>query len=312
MGVAYTDVPDDAPEELLRRADAAMYSAKDRGGNRVEVFDEELRRKVNLRLQHESEVRIALRRDEFLLHYQAEIDIETNQVVGAEALLRWNHPERGLLAASQFIDVVEETGSILEVGPWVLREACQQLREWTTNYSDIPLVVRVNLSARQINQPDLVPMVVQTIEDSSIDPSMLCLEITETTLMADPDLSLDVLQKLRNLGVELAVDDFGTGYSSLAYLKRFPVTVLKIDRSFVDGLGHDPDDTAIATAIVSLAKALGLGVTAEGVETNEQLEALRALGCRRVQGYLLARPEPADELAARLLLPRTTRSGHTR
>ncbi|MBI2704432.1 MAG: EAL domain-containing protein [Actinobacteria bacterium] len=300
VGVAYTTGGQHDAEELLRQADAAMYAAKERGRNRIEVFDDDLRDRVNRRLKDENDLRRALGNGELTVHYQPEIDIETGSVVAAEALVRWQHPDNGLRTASEFIGVAEETAAILDIGPFVLREACQQLGRWCAARPGLSITMRVNLSARQLTQPDLVPLVVEVIDETGIDPASLCLEITETTLMADPEVSLDVLRSLRGLGVQLAVDDFGTGYSSLSYLKQFPVTVLKIDRSFVDGLGRDPDDTAIVAAIVSLAKALRIGVTAEGVETQQQLDELRRLGCRRVQGYLLARPAPAADVFARL------------
>ena len=219
--------------------------------------------------------------------------LDTGVMVGAEALARWHHPVAGLLEAGAFIELAEDSGLILDLGEWVLNEACRQAGEWHRERPDFPLTIRVNLSARQIAQPHLVDQVVAAMAAGGIEPSSLCLEITETALMSDPAAGLRVLQDLRSLGVELAIDDFGTGYSSLSYLKRFPVDVLKIDRSFVDGLGDDPEDTAIVTAIISLARALGLRVVAEGVETRRQLDELRRLGCDRGQGFMFARPRPA-------------------
>ena len=299
-GIAFTADARETADDLLRHADAAMYAAKELGRDRIEVFDETLRLKVRRRLQDEIELRHAIENGELVVHYQPEIEIPSGHVLGAEALVRWQHPTRGLLAAAEFIDLAEETGLILDIGEWVLRQACAQQVAWHTVFPDHRMLVRVNLSARQIGQPNLLAQVVTILEETGIDPGQLCLEITETTVMADAEASLEVLEKLRGLGVELAIDDFGTGYSSLSYLKRFPVHVLKIDRSFVDGLGHDPDDTAIVQAIMVLASSLGLRVTAEGVETDTQLAELVRLGCDRVQGYLFARPEPAAELSLHL------------
>jgi diguanylate cyclase (GGDEF)-like protein/PAS domain S-box-containing protein len=295
VGVGFTDDPSTAAEDLLRDADAAMYVAKARGRDRVEIFDEALRTQMRERLRWENELRRAITDARLEVHYQPEFVLDTSEVVGAEALVRWHHPQRGLLAAAEFIEIAEETGVILEIGSWVLGEACHQLGSWLRTHPERELVMRVNLSARQVAQPDLVPVVVEAVERSSIPPSALCLEITETTLMADAEVSLAVLEKLRGLGVTLAIDDFGTGYSSLSYLKRFPVSVVKIDRSFVGGVGSDQDDTAIVSAIVGMAHSLGLGVTAEGVETQVQVDELLRLGCTHAQGFLLGRPVPAGE-----------------
>jgi len=300
VGVAYTADPDEKSDDLLRHADAAMYAAKELGRNRIEVFDDTLRANVRRRLQNEIELRHAIESGELEVYYQPEVEVPSGRLLGAEALVRWRHPTRGLLAAVEFIDLAEETGLILDLGVWVLREACRQQVAWQRRNPDEPMLVRVNLSARQIGQPDLLSQVVTIMRETGIQPANLCLEITETTVMADAAASLEVLEKLRGLGVELAIDDFGTGYSSLSYLKRFPVDVLKIDRSFVDGLGADPDDTAIVQAIMVLASTLGLRVTAEGVETETQLDELLRLGCSRVQGYLFARPESVDDFTGRL------------
>ena len=282
------------PEELLRRADAAMFRAKERGRRRIEVFDDELRARVTERLQQESDLQRAVREGELCLHFQPEVDVATGQIRGVEALLRWEHPVRGLVVAGEFIDIAEETGAILEIGDWAITEACRQLARWQA--ADLDLTVRANLSARQINQPDLVDRLIEIIAETEIDPSRLCLEITETAVMADAELSLIVLSKLAGLGVRLAIDDFGTGYSSLDYLKRFPVHILKIDRAFVSGLATSSDDAAIVRAILSLADSLGLAATAEGVETEEQRAGLLALGCERAQGWYFAPAVPPEEL----------------
>ena len=296
IGIAVTTSPDDTADGLLRDADAAMYLAKARGRDRSEVFDEALRTKATERLRTETYLRRAVEMGEIEVYYQPELSLDTGMMVGAEALARWHHPVVGLLEAGAFIELAEESGLILDLGAWVLAEACRQTGVWHRARPDFRLTIRVNLSARQIAQPDLVAMVVRALDGGGIEPSSLCLEITETALMADPAAGLKVLQDLRSLGVRLAIDDFGTGYSSLSYLKRFPVDVLKIDRSFVDGLGDDPEDTAIVTAIISLARALGLRVVAEGVETKRQLAELRRLGCDRAQGFMFARPRPAGLL----------------
>jgi diguanylate cyclase (GGDEF)-like protein/PAS domain S-box-containing protein len=300
VGIAVALESSQSADDLLRHADSAMYAAKELGRDRIEVFDETLRAKVRRQLQNEIELRQALDNGELVVHYQPEVEVPSGRVLAVEALVRWHHPHRGLLAAAEFIGLAEETGIIIEIGLWVLREACAQHVRWRHAHPDHQLLLRVNLSALQLGEPDLLPKVMGIISETGIDPSCLCLEITETVVMADAEASLQVLQKLRGLGVELAIDDFGTGYSSLSYLKRLPVDVLKIDRSFVDGLGTDPDDTAIVQAIMVLASSLGLSVTAEGVETDVQLDELMRLGCRRVQGFLFGRPAPAEDLAARL------------
>ena len=300
VGIAFTSDPSESADDLLRHADAALYAAKEFGRDRIEVFDETLRAKVRRRLQNEIQLRHALDQGELVVHYQPEVEVPSGRLMAVEALVRWNHPERGLLAAAEFIDLAEETGIITELGLWVLREACLQQVRWQRQYPDRELQMRVNLSAVQLGQPDLLPRVVEILADTGIDPAQLCLEITETVVMADAESSLARLEKLRGLGLELAIDDFGTGYSSLSYLKRLPVNVLKIDRSFVDGLGTDPDDTAIVGAIMVLASSLGLRVTAEGVENEVQLHELLRLGCKRVQGFYFARPDAPEVIVARL------------
>lgn len=294
IGIAVASDDHVDADGLLRDADSAMYLAKARGRDRVEIFDEALRERATERLQLENALRRSIDAGDLAVFYQPEIDLTTGQVTGCEALARWNHPTQGLLEAGAFIGLAEETGLILEVGAWVLATACRQAGQWQCDHPTRPLLMRVNLSARQIAQPDIVQIVVDALEHGGLEAPSLCLEITETALMDDPDAALRVLTDLRALGVSLAIDDFGTGYSSLAYLKRFPVDVLKIDRSFVDGVADDPEDTAIVTAIISLSRALGLRVVAEGVETKKQAEELRWLGAEAAQGYLFATPCPPE------------------
>jgi diguanylate cyclase (GGDEF)-like protein/PAS domain S-box-containing protein len=290
LGIAIARGPDDRAEDLIRDADAAMYRAKERGKGRYEIFDEAMRADAVVRLETESALRRALERGELRLHYQPEVELATGRICGFEGLLRWEHPLRGLLGPSAFIPLAEETGLIVGIGEWVLREACTEAARWTQ-----PLTLSVNLSARQLAQHDLVAMVRRALSETRMDPSMLCLEITESAVMESGAATTAQLRALKSLGVRLAIDDFGTGFSSLAHLRRFPVDVIKIDGTFVAGLGREPQDASIAAAVISLAHALGLTTVAEGVETEEQLAILKELGCDFGQGYLFARPLPADE-----------------
>jgi diguanylate cyclase (GGDEF)-like protein len=281
---------DQRAEDLIRDADAAMYRAKERGKGRYEIFDEAMRADAVARLETESALRRALERGELRLHYQPEVDLETGDIAGFEALVRWEHPLRGLLHPSAFIPLAEETGLIVGIGEWVLREACTEAAGWPA-----PLTLSVNLSARQLAQHDLVAVVRRALSETGTDPAKLCLEITESAVMESGAATTAQLRALKSLGVRLAIDDFGTGFSSLAHLRRFPVDVLKIDGTFVSGLGREPQDASIAAAVISLAHALDLKTVAEGVETDEQLSILKQLGCDLGQGYLFARPRPADE-----------------
>jgi len=240
----------------VRDADVAMYRAKSRGRDRIELFDEDLREEARAKFHLETALRRAVESDEIEVFFQPEVDLATGAVAGAEALARWRHPRRGLLSASEFIELAEETGLVLEVGRVVLERTCELVGEWVRERPGVLGWIRVNLSGRQIAQPDLVDTVVAALERGGLPPSMLCLEVTETVLMADAEAGLAVLRKLRELGLSLAIDDFGTGYSSLAYLKRFPVGTVKIDRSFVTELGGDEDSGAIAAAIIAMAHAL--------------------------------------------------------
>ncbi len=296
VGIALSSGEGSHPEGLLRDADAAMYRAKELGRARHELFDDEMRTRSARRLALADELTRAVEQGEITVHYQPLIDLRTGRVEGVEALARWEHPSRGTLPPWEFIGVAEETGLIVGLGLSVLGQACAQARRWEVELGSRAPKVHVNLSARQLAQPNLPRLVQGVIDQALIDPGRLCLEVTESVLMEDAATSAKVLAELKNLGIELAIDDFGTGYSSLAYLRRFPVDVLKIDRSFVDGLGPDPDDSAIVSAIVNLAHTLDLVSVAEGVETTEQLEGLRALGCRSAQGFLFARPQPVPEV----------------
>jgi len=297
IGIALSHGGHATPDSLLRDADTAQYRSKSHGRSRIEFFDAEARSETRRILEIEQELGHALESDEILLHYQPEVDLDTGAVTGVEALMRWDHPTRGLLAPVDFIDIAEESGLIVPLGSWAIREACRQARVWDDAGVGAGLAMSVNLSARQFLLPDLPDLVASALTDSAFDARRLCLEMTETALMDEGDATLLSLEALRALGVQLSVDDFGTGYSSLEYLKRFPVDWLKIDQSFVDGLGTDAEDTAIVTAVVSLAHALDLRVVAEGVETSEQLANLRTLGCDVGQGTYFSPPLPADELA---------------
>ena len=298
VGVAFAFSGDAA--ELLRDADAAMYLAKKRGRNRAELFDEHLRQVAAARLSLLSDLRHATARDEMRLHYQPVFALDGEHLLGVEALVRWEHPGRGLLLPDSFIPAAEGGNVIGDIGAWVLRTACHQAAKWATaGAGGAPIHMALNVSARQLAQGSgLVQLVAEALQDARIDPGTLVLEVTESVLMEDAEAALSILTDLKNLGVQLAIDDFGTGYSSLVYLKRFPVDQLKVDRSFVNGLGTDPDDTAIVASVVSLARAVDIVAIAEGVETVSQLVALQELGCTMGQGYLWSRPIPATEVDA--------------
>jgi len=295
IGVAVA-APGTSADGLLSDADAAMYRAKEGGRSRCEFFDEAMRVAAAARLQTESALHRAAERDELRLAYQPVVDIATGRVVGLEALVRWQHPRLGLLGPAAFVPLAEDTGLIVPIGEWVLHEALRQWSRWRQHAGGQPFTLAVNLSARQLRDPHLAAMVRDALERYGIGPWELCLELTESSFMADIEHHGRTLSELQALGVQLAIDDFGTGYSSLTYLQRFPVTVLKIDRSFVRGLGLDAADEAIVESVVHLAHALGLRVVAEGVECADQIAALHRLGCDVVQGYYLARPAPAAEI----------------
>jgi diguanylate cyclase (GGDEF)-like protein/PAS domain S-box-containing protein len=284
------------PDHCLRNADVAMYRAKAKGKACYVIFEPENEGGELERLDMELALRTAIERGELTLHYQPLVSLETVSVVGFEALVRWTHPERGPLSPADFIPMAEESGLILPLGRWVLEEACRQLRLWSDMYQGVPLVVSVNLSARQFRQPDLPGQVAEVLARTGLDAHQLCLEVTESVMMDDAENAVVTLRKLKELGTCLSIDDFGTGYSSLSYLKRFPVDYVKIDRSFIKDLGNHAVDSEIVRAVIRLASAVGMSAVAEGVETEEQMRRLRALGCPLVQGYYLSRPKPAAEI----------------
>ncbi|MGI8548942.1 MAG: putative bifunctional diguanylate cyclase/phosphodiesterase, partial [Gemmatimonadaceae bacterium] len=284
---------------LLRNADAAMYRAKADGKGRHAMFEPAMHVAALMRLQLDSELRQAIDANEFELEYQPIVRFDTGEITAVEALVRWRHPERGTVAPGAFIAAAEDTGIIVPLGRWVLREACMQAQRWCDAYADgPPLGVTVNLSGQQLRSPDIYDDVRTALNDSGLDPARLVLEITESVLMQHTEVTLAKLRAFKSLGVRLAIDDFGTGYSSLAYLQRFPVDILKMDKTFVNGVAEGEGDAVIARTILALGKALGLRCVAEGVETVEQRDALRALGCEYAQGYLFAPSLSADAASA--------------
>ena len=297
IGIALFPGNGSNPQELLMNADAAMYHAKGMGKNGYSFFDVSMNTNARKQLQLLQDLRNALEHEQFCLYYQPKFDAVSGIPVGAEALLRWEHPQQGLLLPATFIDLAEKTGLIIPIGEWVLNEACRQMRLWyAQGYEDWRIAV--NLSALQFCHAGLVKSVAAALDRHQLPANSLTLEITETTAMSDADASMTVLQQLSDMGVDLSIDDFGTGYSSLMYLKRLPANELKIDRGFVRDLEHDSDDAAIVSAIVALGQALGLRIVAEGVETDVQQSFLTRLGCNSLQGYLLGHPLPADGFMA--------------
>jgi diguanylate cyclase (GGDEF)-like protein len=300
IGIYPVDGPDAAT--VIQHADAAMYLAKERGMNNEQFYTGELAERAARHFEIESALRLALERDGLLLHYQPKVDVVSGEVRGLEALVRWQHPTRGLVLPNDFIPLAEDRGLIVPLGHWVLRAACRQIIAWRQAGFDPPPVA-VNLSARQFIDEALLDQVRDALTQHDLHAGDLEVEITESALMAEPERANVVLQHLHAMGVRISIDDFGTGYSSLSYLKRFPAQTVKIDRSFVRGLPDDADDTAITQAVIAMAHSLGMRVVAEGVETEVQHGTLQRMGCDEAQGYLVARPLPPDELALRLLAP---------
>ena len=309
VGVRSTTEPFVSPDSMLRDADIALYAAKENGRGRYELFDPEARMPGDDRLAIEHALRLALRRGEFELHYQPEVDLTTQRIIAVEALIRWQHPERGLLSPNEFIPVAEESGLIVPIGEWVLREACAQLADWRRGGAvDAGLSVAVNVSARQLSDPSFPQTVADGLASAGLDPGALCLEITESSAINDTEIVHAALLALKRSGVGLALDDFGVGFSSLSQIRGLPpVDVIKVDRSFTAGLGSDESDSAVVMAVLSLARSLGLKAVAEGIETEDQLQRLRALGCDVGQGFHFARPQPADAIP-RLLNEQVERS----
>jgi diguanylate cyclase (GGDEF)-like protein/PAS domain S-box-containing protein len=304
VGISLYPVDGADPEALLRNADSAMYRAKEAGRNTYQLCTDEMKQRAMDRLSIESRLRTALRDQQMVLAYQPQINLLTGRTIGVEALVRWNDPERGVMQPAAFIPIAEESRLIVPLGEWVLRTACRQTKEWHDQGSG-PVRVAVNLSARQFQQHDLVEMVQSALEDVDLSPSSLELEITETTAMQNAEVTVETLRALRDLGVGISIDDFGMGYSSLNYLRRFPITGVKIDRAFVSDVTSNDGDAAIVSAVIGMARNLRLRVTAEGVETAEQFAFLRSRECDEAQGYYFGRPVCATEMTRALI-----RHGH--
>ncbi|MGH2734266.1 MAG: putative bifunctional diguanylate cyclase/phosphodiesterase, partial [Actinomycetota bacterium] len=301
VGVAFSDQGDESPEDLLRNADLAMYSAKSSGGNDFELFQSSMHLAVMKRLELLDELRIALEEDQLAVYFQPVVELCSGRIVGAEALVRWVHPERGLIPPIEFIPAAEESGLIVQLGAAVLAKACEQLGSWQASGIVPPdFSVSVNLSPAQVLGDDLAKVVAHSATANGVDPAALTLEITEGALMQDTDATIARLQELKRLDVRLAIDDFGTGYSSLSYLRRFPIDILKVDKSFVDGISEGGGDPALVHAVLKLGQALGVQTIVEGIELSEQRDLLLQLGCSHGQGYLYSAPVPPDEFASLL------------
>lgn len=297
IGIALSPADGEDFPTLLRNADAAMYSAKSRGGGTYHFFTKTMNESAIARLSIENDLREAMKREQFELFYQPKIDIKSGRIAGFEALLRWKQPGRGFISPMQFIPIAEETGLIGKLGEWVLRQVCLQIQKWDDQGLP-PVTIAVNLSTRQLIEGQITETVARILEETGVSPARIILEITETVMMQGMNRAVALLGELRRMGLHISVDDFGTGYSSLTYLKRLPVNSIKIDRSFVRDITHDPDDAAITNTIILMGHNLGLRVVAEGVETTEQLEFLRQHGCDEIQGFLISEPRPASEVRA--------------
>jgi EAL domain-containing protein (putative c-di-GMP-specific phosphodiesterase class I) len=287
-------------DELLRNADVAMYSAKNGGRGRTELYEVEMGAAVHHRIALENDLSRAVENNEMVVHYQPIISLATSRITGFEALVRWQHPTLGLLLPGSFIDVADETGSIVGIGGWVLRTAIEQAQGWRTRHPDHPFKLSVNLSPRQLFEPEITNDLERLLAETGFRPTDLVLELTEGLMLREGGDTVGRLQTLKDLGVQLAIDDFGTGYSSLSYLRRLPVDILKIDKLFVDGIAEREADAAFASAIIRMAETLGLETVAEGVESQAQVETLRDLGCLSAQGFHFAKPLHADGIDALL------------
>jgi EAL domain-containing protein (putative c-di-GMP-specific phosphodiesterase class I) len=301
LGIVMNHLHYTSPADVLRDAELAMYHAKKLGKARFEVFDPDMRQLAIHRLELESQLRGALDRGEFQLHYQAIQELQTGRITGFEALLRWNPPGQALVTPAEFIPVAEETGMIIPIGEWVLREACRQMRAWQDIHPSIPpLAINVNISSRQFTYPALVEQVAQILDETGLEPGSLRLEITEGTFMENVELGSRILGDLQQIGVQFQIDDFGTGYSSLSYLHQFPVNTIKIDRTFIGRIGQNGHNAEIVRTILLLARELGMGAIAEGIETEDQLALLKNLDCQLGQGFFIARPMEAKQAEALL------------
>lgn len=301
VSIGITLAPKDGKttQVLIKNVDSAMYAAKESGKNTFYYFNDSINAKLMEKIQIQSELRKAIENQEFVVYYQPQVDLVTDKIVGFEALIRWNHPTKGIVAPGEFISFAEETGLIVPIGNWVLKEACTQLKQWEEEgFTD--LVMAVNISVRQFKDKEFVNMVQDVIEETGVNPKQLELEITESIALDDIEYSVTIIQKLKDLGVMFSLDDFGTGYSSMNYLKRLPVNNLKIDKSFLDTILENRDDQSIVQTIITLARTLDLVVIAEGVEKNEQEEFLKTAKCNKAQGYLYSKPLPT-EMAKKLL-----------
>ena len=304
IGIVLSATGYENAEDVLRDADIAMYRAKAQGKARYEIFDSHMREKIMLRLALEADLRQAIDRREFRVHYQPIVALDTYNIIGFEALVRWQHRDRGLLNPGEFISIAEETGLIHPIGRWILQEACRQIHQWQSDYPTEPkFTISVNLSVKQVIQGNLVELVREVLEETELDPSFLKLELTENALLDSVNTAIEVFTKLRELGVQIQIDDFGVGYSSLSYLSHFPADTLKIDKSFISNMTSDESIKKIVESIVQLANGLGMNVIAEGVETNQQIEVLRKLGCVLAQGYKIAIPTGYEALS--LMLAKT-------
>lgn len=302
VGIALSRDGDGEPSTLLRNADVAMYEAKREGKARCKVFNSGMHAQALERLELENDLRRGIERGELRVHYQPKVTLSTGRITGMEALVRWEHPERGLISPGEFIPLAEEIGLIVPLGRWVLREACRQTREWLDRYPDAPpLATSVNLSVMQFQDSNLIPELEETLRETGLDPSCLQLEITESVVASDVEYAAELLRKLKGLGVQLAIDDFGTGYSSLASLQQFPLDDLKIDRAFIEEIGANGQGEAIAQLVIDLAHAMGMQAIAEGVETAEQLARLRDMGCDQAQGFYFWKPLAAKAAEALLV-----------
>jgi diguanylate cyclase (GGDEF)-like protein len=290
IGIAVSTAGYKHPNDILRDADTAMYRAKAQGKSCYQVFDTAMHIRAVKLLQIENDLRRALDRNEFELHYQPILHADTGRIRSFEALIRWRHPTRGLISPADFIPVAEETGLIIPLGNWVIFEACRQMAEWHNMIGSDSVDINVNLSGKQFSQADIVERVTSALRQNQLAPQHLILEITESVVMENPEATITMLRKLKELGVQLNIDDFGTGYSSLAYLQRFPIDTMKIDKSFVARMIESPENAEIVRTIVDLAHNLNMRVTAEGIETAEQLSQLQGMSCENVQGYFLSRP----------------------